>query len=532
MHELNRGSKLQGGKYTIEYVLGQGGFGITYKGITESALAGNLGGMTVEVPIAIKEFFLKDFCVRNTESSYVSIPTTGSREQLDKYRQKFIKEARNIATLSHDNIVKVLDVFEENGTVYYAMQFLNGGSLRDLVKQNGPLPEERALKYIRQIADALGYMHQKKHICHLDVKPGNILLDKSDNAKLIDFGISKSYDEHGNETSSTPVGLSQGYAPLEQYQNSLHDFSPVTDIYSLGATLYYLLTGETPPEAALVLEDGLGDKPQQISTFTWQAIEAAMKPLRKERPQTTKDFIKIIDEGLEKEKWNEKTQVVIPTDEPTKPVVTPPVNPSSIDGPQPSVDPSAHHPQPPVPEINEDDDNASSTNWIVYVFITLIVAVIAFGLIFAFSGNGSSSSEDIAAADSAEVVQEVTDFPVTIEVGGEKKSFQYTGPINIDNMPEGVGTAIYTTNVQGVTSTYEGGFVNGLRNDSNAKLTFSNGDVYQGGFVDDFFSGEGKYTFADGSYFKGEYREGKEYNGSWYDKSGNVFAKVVYGKDQ
>ena len=102
MYELKTGSQLQAGKYTIDYVLGQGGFGITYKATTQSALAGNLGGMTVEVPIAIKEFFIKDFCVRNPESSYVSVPTTGSKEQTEKYRLKFVKEARNIAKVTRD----------------------------------------------------------------------------------------------------------------------------------------------------------------------------------------------------------------------------------------------------------------------------------------------------------------------------------------------------------------------------------------------------------------------------------------------
>ena len=111
MYELKSGSQLQTGKYTIDYVLGQGGFGITYKATTQSALAGKLGGLSVEVPIAIKEFFIKDFCVRDEESSYVSVPTTGSKEQTEKFRQKFVKEARNIATLSHPNIVQVLDVF-------------------------------------------------------------------------------------------------------------------------------------------------------------------------------------------------------------------------------------------------------------------------------------------------------------------------------------------------------------------------------------------------------------------------------------
>lgn len=506
MYELKTGSQLQAGKYTIDHVLGQGGFGITYKATTKSALAGNLGGMTVEVPIAIKEFFIKDFCVRNAESSYVSVPTTGSKEQTEKFRQKFIKEARNIATLSHPNIVQVLDVFEENGTVYYAMQYLDGGSLREKVKANGPFSEAQAVTYIRQIADALGYMHQKKHICHLDVKPGNILLDKNGRAMLIDFGISKSYDEHGNETSSTPVGLSQGYAPLEQYQNSLHDFSPVTDIYSLGATLYYLLTGETPPEAAVVLERGIGQQPPQVSRNVWQAIEAAMQPLRKDRPQTTEAFLDIIDNGLPE--LPEETVVVEPKNEETR-VVTP-------------VEPKPEPTYPPVNDVTDDeeDDEEEGHKYVLYIVIAVLVAILAYGIISIVKSNNPTSSEI--------VTKDVVNFPVTITYqNGEKISFQYTGPINEQNMPEGFGTGTYATNVEGITSTYEGHYSNGMRYGDNAVLTFSNGDKYEGGFVNDFFEGKGKYTFGDdGSYFEGVYREGKEYDGTWYDKKGAVMSTV------
>ena len=248
---LRRGAKLQNGRYTIVRVLGQGGFGITYQAMTKEKVTGNLGEMEVEVPVAIKEFFMKDTCLRDTAGDSVSIPSTGTTDQVEKYRQKFIKEAHNLAQLNHPNIVHVADVFEENNTVYYVMQFLRDGSLRGKLKENGPFPEEEAVRYTLQIAEALDYMHSQKHMCHYDVKPGNILLN-GDKAMLIDFGISKNYTSDGRETSATPVGLSKGFAPLEQFQQSLQDFSPVSDIYSLGATLYNLVTGEVPPEASTV----------------------------------------------------------------------------------------------------------------------------------------------------------------------------------------------------------------------------------------------------------------------------------------
>lgn len=169
------------------------------------------------------------------------------------------------------------------------MQYLSGGSLSDYVKLHGALDEAIAIKYIQQIGSALEYMHQK-HICHYDVKPSNILLDDKGGAILIDFGISKGYTEEGHQTSSTPVGISAGYAPLEQYQQSLQDFSPATDVYGLAATLFYLLTGKNPLEASIVLNEGIGDKPIGISDTVWHAIEQGMNPRKKDRVQTVSDF--------------------------------------------------------------------------------------------------------------------------------------------------------------------------------------------------------------------------------------------------
>lgn len=291
---LHQGSILQNGRYTIVRVLGQGGFGITYQATTKEKVTGNLGEMEVEVPVAIKEFFMKDTCLRDSYNNNVSIPSTGSIDQVDKYRQKFIKEAHNLAQLNHPNIVHVADVFEENNTVYYVMQYLRDGSLRGKLRTLGRIPEEDAVRYTLQIAHALDYMHREKHMCHYDVKPGNILLN-GDKAMLIDFGISKNYNADGSETSATPVGLSKGFAPLEQFQQSLQDFSPVSDIYSLGATLYNLITGEVPPEASTVNEEGLGERPEYVSEHVWQTIVTAMQPRRKDRPQTMEQLIVLLE---------------------------------------------------------------------------------------------------------------------------------------------------------------------------------------------------------------------------------------------
>lgn len=284
--ELHAGSLLQGGRYRVERTLGQGGFGITYLG-TQIYLSRK---------VAIKEFFMDGFCMRDT-TQYVTAPTDTNKGLVESFRRKFIKEAQNIAKLKHPNIVSIIDVFEDNGTAYYVMESLDGGSLLDKVEE-GALPEEKALKYIRQVAAALEYIHSNS-MMHLDIKPANILLDSNDNAVVIDFGLAKQYDNTGQQTSTTPVGISHGYAPIEQYsKNGVGTFSPSTDIYSLGATLFKLITGATPPEANRIYDEGLPPLPQHISAETRAAIEAAMQPRRKDRPQNVAEFLAYLKEPV------------------------------------------------------------------------------------------------------------------------------------------------------------------------------------------------------------------------------------------
>lgn len=281
MQHLQPNTTLNGGKYRIERVLGQGGFGITYLAIQTS----------LQRQVAIKEFFMKDFCSRDEATRTMSAPSTGSSKLVEQYRKKFIKEARNLARLNHPNIISVIDVFEENGTVYYAMPYLAGGSLLDYVKAHGTLSETMAMKYVQQIANALKYMHEVQHICHYDVKPANILIDDNDNAVLIDFGISKNYDSAGHETTTTPVGISEGYAPIEQYQQNVEEFSPVSDVYALGATLYFLLHGKRPVSAVHRASGTALLMSKQLSQGIKDVINNSMKVSKRDRAQSMDVFL-------------------------------------------------------------------------------------------------------------------------------------------------------------------------------------------------------------------------------------------------
>ncbi len=285
MSTLAIGKTLLGGKYRIERVLGQGGFGITYLACHTM----------LDKRVAIKEFFMKEFCERNADTSHVTLGTSGSREIVERFRAKFIKEAQHIAQLNHPHIVRIYDVFEANGTAYYVMDYIEGESLSALVRREGPLASERALHLVRCVGDALSYIHGLK-MNHLDVKPANIMLSQATGQPtLIDFGLAKQYDEGGHQTTSTPVGISHGYAPMEQYNiGGVSLFSPETDIYALGATLYKLLSGETPIDAPKLINEEL-HFPPTIPAHLVAPIRRAMSPAKRDRYSSVADFLAALD---------------------------------------------------------------------------------------------------------------------------------------------------------------------------------------------------------------------------------------------
>lgn len=294
MQYLTNGTLLQGGKYKIVRFINSGGFGCTYEAYDT----------LMETRVAIKEFFVKDFCNRDEVTSHVTLATQNKRELVGKLRQKFIEEARAIFKMKHDNIVRVNNLFEENGTAYYVMEYVDGLSLNDILKKRGSLSETEMLGYIRQVAAALKYVHQQNRL-HLDVKPGNILVDNTGKAVLIDFGASKHYDEGTGENTTTMQGLNTpGYAPYEQTVEGITEFTPASDIYALGATMYKLLTGETPPNSGLLFlkKKTLAPLPETISTVTHNAITAAMQLHEGNRPQSIDEFLEILEDSITKEK--------------------------------------------------------------------------------------------------------------------------------------------------------------------------------------------------------------------------------------
>lgn len=290
-YALPKGTILHGKSfvYQIDNVLGQGSFGITY--LASIKINGALGSIDANVKVTVKEFFMANFNGRQG-----CTVTSGSQDGMyGYYKHKFTQEAINLSKLHHPNIVNVLEAFEENNTVYYAMEYIDGGSLDKKIEQNQKLSEKQCIELTKQIGSAVSFMHDNMML-HLDLKPSNIMLKQNGDAVLIDFGLSKQYTENGEPETLTKVGGgTPGYAPLEQISYRDGKGFPVTmDVYALGGTMYKMLTGVRPPEASDILEDGFPLHEltnRNVSEHTAVVIAKAMMPKRSERYQSVMDMI-------------------------------------------------------------------------------------------------------------------------------------------------------------------------------------------------------------------------------------------------
>ena len=403
------GTLLQGGRYEILRYISSGGFGCTYE-------ARDNKFKSKVKSVAIKEFFVKDFCNRDPESNSVLVATQSKTELIERLQQKFIEEAEALYDLAHPNIVRVTDKFEENNTAYYVMDYIDGRSLGKLIDEKGPLGEAEAIDYIKQIASALGFVHSHNRL-HLDVKPQNIMIDQSGKAVLIDFGVSKQYDEVNGENTSTLLGCTPGYAPIEQSGNGVSEFYPSTDIYALGATLYKALTGKTPlPAHQRASSKRLKELqfPEGISPATREAVECSMQLYVDNRPQSVAEFLSLLERTDNREQSTDKR--VQSTDKRVQ----------STDKREQRTDNRVQRGNVKAIEVENEETRAvekkteqptvknnepvepkkNHTAWVVAV-VVLLGILVGGGLFFAFSGsdsdNGSSNGgNDRLAAHSNE----------------------------------------------------------------------------------------------------------------------------------
>ena len=308
MDELNSQNMLQvgtilHGTYKIESYLASGGFGNTY-------LAKNI---EFDETYAIKEFFVKGVCQRDGNSTTISVSNAENTNSFEQQREKFKKEARRLRSLSNPHIVKVYDLFEENGTAYYVMDYVDGESLSSRLKRTKtPLSETAVRNYLFQIIDGLETIHNAGML-HLDIKPANIMVDNHYVVKLIDFGASKQQSTVGGATMSTGISYTNGYAPSEQMAQSYDKFGPWTDFYALGATVYKLLTNQDPPSVSDLSEDETEDKHlalpmPNVSGEMKTLVVWMMQVNRLKRPKNVGEISRILQQASVATSDNEETK--------------------------------------------------------------------------------------------------------------------------------------------------------------------------------------------------------------------------------
>lgn len=240
------------GRYVIQEVLGQGGFGITYLGIDK--LYGN--------KVAIKEYYPQKIAMRKARyEDVVTVTSIEEKNNYDKGKKRFLDEAQVMARFNkNEGIVKILDFFEANNTAYIVMEYLEGITLKQYLGKYGVLQFRNLIEMMLPLLEALIEIHSQGLI-HRDISPDNIMVQHNGKLKLMDFGAARDYTESGNK--SLTVILKPGYAPPEQYQT--HGVQgPWTDIYALCATIYKCLTGITPPDAIARVMDDKFKEPDQL----------------------------------------------------------------------------------------------------------------------------------------------------------------------------------------------------------------------------------------------------------------------------
>ena len=378
------------GTYRIDSYLSSGGFGNTY-------VATNI---EFDERVAIKEFFMKGVTQRDDNQTTVSVSNSENTNGFFEQREKFKKEARRIRQLHNEHIVAVHDLFEENGTAYYVMDYVDGENLAERLKRTGrPMTESEVNSILPQILDALQTVHDAG-IWHLDLKPANIMVDKVGNVKLIDFGASKQLNaQKGGATTSTAISYTNGYAPREQMEQNYDKFGPWTDLYALGATLYNLLTNQRPPLPTDIDDDMSDDKHlalpiSNVSDKMKQLILWLMRTSRMQRPKTIQDVkeFKLEENSIE---------TVAP-----KPILETIRNDSETEETkviEKTVD-AEPKPQPAKPSVAIEQQKSESSGGSNKTWIWILILIGLFVGLIVWVGNRYTSNNDSGLITAPEVV--------------------------------------------------------------------------------------------------------------------------------
>ena len=443
--------------------------------------------------------------------------------------RKFKREANLLYDLHNKHIVRVHDLFEENGTVYYVMDFIEGESLSALMKRTGqPLSEQQVLTVLKQLLEALREVHAKR-IWHLDIKPGNIIMRPNGEMVLIDFGASKQMGHSdGHTATTTSLAYTPGYAPAEQIDQNTKAIGPWTDLFAVGATLYNLLTRNTPPNFSELDDESAFEFLPTVSQPMRDLIVWMMQPMRRQRPQSVSDVAdwlhKNFSQNVVREPQPVMTEPVVPEKEVAHKVEVVQPQQAIVDEKtevfkkQPDKKQVPPRQQPLRQQPAATTEPRSNKKLIVGILSAVAVAALI-GLFAVIVSNipdketaSPATQTEVAATDKQEK-QTVTDTPMTLDFG----ECSYTGEVDSEGKPDGQGEATYTKG-----SYYKGQFSHGKMHGTDAYYRFSNGDVFEGEFHQDKFL-KGKITLkSDGSYFIGTFANGQPDKGTWYSKDGTI----------
>ena len=514
------------GTYRIDNYLSSGGFGNTY-------VATNI---EFDERVAIKEFFMKGVTQRDDNQTTVSVSNLENTNSFLGQKEKFKKEARRLRKMQNEHLVRVHDLFDENGTTYYVMDYVDGENLSEWLKRTGrPMTESEVRLILPQILDALKAVHNEG-FCHLDIKPSNIMLEKGGKIKLIDFGASKQLGANGALTTNAPTAFAQtpGYAPREQMEQNLDKIGPWTDIYALGATLYNLLTNNKPPLPTDIDDDMSEDKhvalpfPESVGGMKYLVLQM-MKTNRLQRPQSIDAIINAEKTRKEEPKQtpnpakapqsssaydDEATIIAKPKTKKERKTEAPKLKPKESD--------SGYSQTPPKQETYtsshiEDNGGEGHDKTIIILMVAALVIVVLFFFNAGSCGNRTVSAPEPTPTPIETTVQKIERMQYTSAIGG----CHYTGPVDEQRRPNGEGEAFFNDGRY-----YHGSFEHGVLTGDDCYFKYANGDTFRGKFRNNAFY-YGTYTIAsDGSYYVGSYKNGQPDSGTWYNINGKVIEKI------
>lgn len=401
------GTTLKNGQYRIVRHLKSGGFGNTY--VVEDT--------SFHECSAMKEFFIHAKGVNTRSGMTVTVSNPVNEDDFLLYKRKFIHEIQRLRELHNRHVVRIYDDFEENNTAYYVMEFIDGESLTDRLSRTGrAMTEAEVTDVLRQVLNALTEVHGKGFV-HADITPNNIMIDKSGNVVLIDFGSTKEVEEGNHRSTLAAMTRTPDYTPQEQLDGDVSRMGPWSDFYSLGVTLFRLLTLESPLELKDKEEEAFAPYQDHIRQPMRELILWMTKPNRRKRPQSVAEILAFVKENFKgrpsethkqdeptlaeekKETKDEKTELEKKTDakdktefEEKKTAVDKKVSPK----PKPSP---ASMPQPKV----------RSLNWMWIVGAVAFVALVV-GLLWTANSGQSSQDGDKASLD-GEQTNNYTELP-------------------------------------------------------------------------------------------------------------------------